>query len=67
VENQAKPKAKSKGSERPSFLEFIAPGAKPATNCTVEVESAQRGKLRLELKAITTTELVHLIRDFVSQ
>jgi hypothetical protein len=33
----------------------------------VEVESAQGGKLRLELKAIATTELVDLIRAFVSQ
>lgn len=67
VENQAKPKAKSKKSEPPSFLEFIAPGAKPVTNCTVEVESAQGGKLRLELKALATTELVHLIRALMSQ
>jgi hypothetical protein len=31
------------------------------------VESAQGGKLRLELKAMATTELVNLIRAFVSQ
>jgi hypothetical protein len=43
-------------------LEFIAPGAKPVTNCSVEVESAQGSKLRLEFKAIATTELVDLIR-----
>ena len=52
VENQARPKAKSKHSEPPGLLEFIAPGAKPVTNCTVEVESAQGGKLRLELKCV---------------
>jgi hypothetical protein len=67
VENQARPKAKSKQKEPASFLEFIAPGAKPVSNCTVEVESAHGGKLRLELKAIATTELVDLIRAFVSQ
>ena len=67
VENQARPKAKSKKAEPPSFLEFIAPGAKPVSNCTVEVESAQGGKLRLELKAIQTAELIHLIRAFVNQ
>jgi hypothetical protein len=66
VENQAKPKVKSKKPEPPSFMEFIAPGANPVTNCTVEVESAQGGKLRLELKAIATTELVDLIRAFMS-
>jgi hypothetical protein len=67
VENQARPRAKSKKKEPASFLEFIAPGAKPVNNCTVEVESAHGGKLRLELKAIATTELVDLIRAFVSQ
>jgi hypothetical protein len=67
VENQARPKAKSKKKEAASFLEFIAPGAKPVSNCTVEVESSQGGKLRLELKAIATSELVNLIRAFVSQ
>lgn len=67
VENQARPRAKSKKKEPPSFLEFIAPGAKPVTDCTVEVESAQGGKLRLELKAIATRELVDLIRAFMSR
>ena len=66
VENRPRRKAKSLKTEPPSFLEFIAPGAKPVTNCTVEVESAQGGKLRLELKAVATTELANLIRAFVS-
>ncbi len=67
VENQGRPKAKRKKAEAPSFLEFVAPGAKPVTNCTVEVESAEGGKLRLELKAVATTELVNLIRAFVNR
>jgi hypothetical protein len=66
VENQARPKAKSKKNEPASFLELIAPGAKPVSNCTVEVESAHGGKLRLELKAVATRELVDLIRAFVA-
>jgi hypothetical protein len=49
----------------PAFLEFVAPGAKAVTNCMVEVESAQGSKLRLELKAVATTELVALIHAFV--
>lgn len=51
----------------PSFMEFIAAGAKPVTDCTIEVESAQGGKLRLNLQAVATTELVNLIRAFVLQ
>jgi hypothetical protein len=54
-------------TEPADFLEFLAPGAKPVTNCSVEVESARGGKLRLELKSIATTELLDLIRAFVSQ
>jgi hypothetical protein len=49
----------------PSFMEFIAPGAKPVTDCTVEVELAQGSKLRLSLQAIATSELVNLIRAFI--
>lgn len=67
VENQARAKAKNKKKEPASFLEFIAPGAKPVSNCMVEVESAHGGKLRLELKAVATRELVDLIRAFVAQ
>lgn len=67
AEDQARAKAMSKKSEAPSFLEFIAPGAKPVTNCTVEVESTQGGKLRLELKAMATSEVIELIRGFVSR
>jgi hypothetical protein len=51
----------------PSFMEFIAPGAKPVTDCTVEVESAQGNKLRLNLQTVATTELVNLIRAFILQ
>jgi hypothetical protein len=67
VESQARPQANSKRKEAASFLEFIAPGVKPVSNCTVEVESAHGGKLRLELKAIATGELVDLIRAFLKQ
>lgn len=67
AENQLQLRAKTQKPETAGFLEFLAPGAKPVTNCTVEVESARGGKLRLELKAIATTELVDLIPAFVSQ
>lgn len=60
-------KAKRRLATPPTFMEFVAGGAKPVTNCTVEVESARGGKLRLDLAAIATTELVNLIRAFVVQ
>jgi hypothetical protein len=66
VLDQPKPKRKRAAAPPPNFLEFVAPGAKPVTNCAVEVASAQGAKLRLELKAVATTELVSLIRAFVS-
>ena len=67
VKNQDQPKQKRAAAVTPSFMEFVAPGAKAVTNCTVEVESPQGGKLRLELKAVPTTELAHLILAFVSR
>ena len=67
VENPDRPKRKRMVAAAPTFLEFVAPGAKAVTNCTVEVESAQGSKLRLELKAVATTELAGLIRAFVNQ
>jgi hypothetical protein len=66
VENRGQAKRKRAPSTPPTFMEFVAPGAKAVTNCTVEVESAQGGKLRLELKAVATTELASLIHAFVN-
>lgn len=37
-----------------------------ASSCTLEVEAAQGGKLRLDLKAVTTTE-ASLIRAFIGR
>jgi hypothetical protein len=61
------PRRKHKVVAPPNFMEFVSPGAKAVTNCTVEVESAQGSKLRLELKAVATTELASLIHAFVSR
>jgi hypothetical protein len=66
VEKQDRPKQKREVAAAPTFMEFVAPGAKAVTNCTVEVESVQGGKLRLELEAVATTELASLIRAFVN-
>ena len=66
VEKLDRPKQEHEVAAAPTFMEFVAPGAKAVTNCTVEVESAQGGKLRLELKAVATTELASLIRAFVN-
>jgi hypothetical protein len=51
----------------PAFVELLAPAATTLTGCNVEVEGTEGGKLRLELKAITTTELANLIRAFVGR
>lgn len=61
------PAKRSRTTGAPSFMEFIAPGAKPVTDCAIEVESAQGSKLRLNLRAVATSELVNLIRAFVLQ
>jgi hypothetical protein len=63
VEQRSQPK--STPVEATTFVELIGPVAGNLTSCSVEVESAQGGKLRLELKAVATSELVNLIRAFI--
>jgi hypothetical protein len=66
VEGRDRPNPKGKAPvPPPAFVELLTPTSGAVTNCTVEVESTQGGKLRLELKAVATTELVNLIRAFV--
>ena len=64
---QDHPKVSRKKTQPPTFIELIGAGAMPGglTSCLVEMESAQGGKLRLDLKAIATTELAGLIRAFM--
>jgi len=62
VESQAKKRAQA----APTFVELLAETTGTATSCLVEVESPKGGKLRLELKAIRSTELAELIRAFVA-
>jgi hypothetical protein len=49
-----------------AFVELLASSPATASSCVVEVESASGGKLRLDLKAIATSQLVELIRAFAA-
>ena len=57
---------KRRGKAVPAFVELLASGSGAAASCLVEVESPRGGKLRLELKAIETSQLAELIRAFVA-
>jgi hypothetical protein len=50
----------------PAFVELLAGSSGAAASCLVEVESPRGAKLRLELKAIPTSELAELIRAFAA-
>jgi hypothetical protein len=50
----------------PAFVELLAGTTGAAESCLVEVESPRGAKLRLELKAIPTSELAELIRAFAA-
>jgi hypothetical protein len=43
VEKQDRPKQKREVAATPTFMEFVAPGAKAVTNCTVAVDVAPDG------------------------
>jgi hypothetical protein len=63
----AKRKAIKRGNA-PAFVELFAPAADgSASNCVLEVESAQGAKLRLEWKGATSSELTQLVRAFAGQ
>lgn len=50
-----------------TFMELLTPTTSVAASCVVEVESQRGGKLRLELKGISTGEIAQLIHSFADQ
>jgi len=50
----------------PTFVELLGASTATATSCVMEVESPSGGKLRLDLKAIATSQLAELIRTFAA-
>ncbi len=50
-----------------TFMELLTPTTNIAASCVVEVESQRGGKLRLELKGISTSEIAQLIHSFADQ
>jgi hypothetical protein len=65
MSKQDQPKVSRKKIQAPMFVELIGAAPSGMTSCLVETESAQGGKLRLDLKAIATAELAGLIRAFM--
>ena len=61
-----KSQPKQRVNALPAFVELLASGSGTGTTCLVEVESPRGAKLRLELKAIPTSELAQLIRTFAA-
>jgi hypothetical protein len=53
-------------SATPAFVELLAGTTGGTASCVVEVESQRGAKLRLELKAILTSDLAELIRTFAA-
>ena len=57
---------KRRGKAVPAFVELLASGSGATASCLIEVESSRGSKLRLELKAIETSQLAELIRAFAA-
>ena len=65
---EPKPARKKHAAIAPAaFVELLTPASGGAASCIVEVESPCGGKLRLELKGITTSEIAQLIHTFAGQ
>ena len=67
---EAKPRKPRRQRRRepaaPAFVELLAGTTGAVGSCLVEVESLRGAKVRLELKAIATSELAELIRAFAA-
>jgi hypothetical protein len=66
---EAKPRRQRQPGREPAaaaFVELLAETTGAAASCLVEVESPRGAKLRLELKAIPTSDLAELIRAFAA-
>jgi hypothetical protein len=62
---KAKRKVRRPRTEAPThFVELFTPAASGGSSCMVEVESPQGGKLRLEWKGVSASEVTQLIRAF---
>jgi|SRR5580704_12086881 transposase len=64
-----KPRRQRQSKREPAaaaFVELLAQTTGAAPSCLVEVESQRGAKLRLELKAISTSTLAELIRAFAA-
>ena len=64
-----KPRRQRQSKREPAaaaFVELLAGNTGAVASCLVEVESPRGAKLRLELKAISTSELAELIRAFAA-
>ena len=64
-----KPRRQRQSKREPAaaaFVELLAGNPGATASCLVEVESPRGAKLRLELKAIPTSELAELIRAFAA-
>jgi hypothetical protein len=64
-----KPRRQRQSKREPAtaaFVELLAGNTGAVASCLVEVESPRGAKLRLELKAIPTSELAELIRAFAA-
>ena len=64
-----KPRRQRQSKREPAaaaFVELLAGNTGAMASCLVEVESPRGAKLRLELKAIPTSELAELIRAFAA-
>lgn len=55
---------KQKAETTAHFVELFTPAATSGSACTVEVESPQGGKLRLDWKGVTASEVTQLICTF---
>lgn len=52
---------------RPAFIELLGSGGSPPAECVIEMDRPRQGKLRLELKAWRTADVIDVVRQVWSR
>ena len=54
-------------SRGPAFVECLLPSSPTIAECTLEVESAQGVKLRVQMRSVPSASLVSILRGFTNE
>lgn len=58
---------RSESSQGPAFVECLLPSSPMIADCSLEVESSQGSRLRVQMKSVPAAGLLSILRGFVNE